>query len=44
LFCAIGARVTMQLLYELRRRGENLGLITVCAAGGHGFAMVVERE
>ena len=43
-FGATGARVTMQLLYELRRRGENLGLITVCAAGGHGFAMVVERE
>ena len=43
-FGATGARVTTQILYELRRRGENLGLITVCAAGGHGFAMVVERE
>ncbi len=43
-FGATGARVTTQILYELRRRDANLGLITVCAAGGHGFAMVVERE
>jgi acetyl-CoA acyltransferase len=43
-FGATGARVTMQLLHELRRRGLNLGLATVCAAGGTGFAMVVERE
>jgi len=43
-FGATGARVTMQLLFELRRRGGNLGLLTVCAAGGVGFAMVVERE
>ena len=43
-FGATGARVTMQLLHELKRRGLNLGLITVCAAGGTGFAMVVERE
>jgi acetyl-CoA acyltransferase len=43
-FGATGARVTMQLLHELGRRGLQYGLITVCAAGGHGFAMVVERE
>lgn len=43
-FGATGARVVTQLLYELRRRGQNLGLVTVCAAGGVGFAMVVERE
>jgi acetyl-CoA acyltransferase len=43
-FGATGARVVMQLLYELRRRGQNLGLLTVCAAGGVGLAMVVERE
>jgi acetyl-CoA acyltransferase len=43
-FGATGARVATQLLYELRRRGGNLGLVTVCAAGGVGFAMVVERE
>lgn len=43
-FGATGARVVTQLLYELRRRDRNLGLVTVCAAGGVGFAMVVERE
>ena len=43
-FGATGARVTMQLLHELGRRGLQFGLLTVCAAGGHGFAMVVERE
>ncbi|MEM7482516.1 MAG: acetyl-CoA C-acyltransferase FadI [Acidobacteriota bacterium] len=43
-FGATGARVTMQLLHELKQRGENLGLMTVCAAGGTGFAAVVERE
>ncbi len=43
-FGATGGRVTIQLLRELQRRSLNLGLITVCAAGGVGFAMVVERE
>ena len=43
-FGATGGRVTIQLLEELRFRGLNLGLITVCAAGGVGFSMVVERE
>ena len=42
-FGATGARITFQLLAELKRRGGNLGLATVCAAGGVGFAMVVER-
>ena len=43
-FGATGARVTMQLLHELARRDGNFGLLTVCAAGGVGFAMVVERD
>ncbi len=42
-FGATGARVTIQVLNELKRRDETFGLITVCAAGGTGFAMVVER-
>ncbi len=42
-FGATGARVTMQILNELKRRDGQFGLITVCAAGGSGFAMVVER-
>jgi acetyl-CoA acyltransferase len=43
-FGATGARMTTQLLYELKRRGGHRGLLTLCAAGGVGFAMVVERD
>jgi acetyl-CoA acyltransferase len=43
-FGATGARLAITLLNELKRRGQNLGLITVCAAGAMGFAMVLERE
>jgi acetyl-CoA acetyltransferase len=32
------------LLNEMARRDVEFGLITVCAAGGMGFAMVVERR
>jgi acetyl-CoA acyltransferase len=43
-FGATGGRVTIQLLNELKRQGLNTGLMTVCAAGAVGLAMVVERE
>jgi len=42
-FGATGARITTTLLNELHRRGGQFGLMTVCSAGGMGFAMVVER-
>lgn len=42
-FGATGARLTTTLLNELRRRDGQFGLVTVCAAGGMGFAMVLER-
>ena len=42
-FAATGARVTTTLLNEMKRRDVELGLVTVCAAGGMGFAMVLER-
>jgi acetyl-CoA acyltransferase len=42
-FGATGARVTTTLVNELARRDGQFGLMTVCAAGGLGFAMVVER-
>ena len=42
-FGATGARITTTLVNELSRRGGQFGLMTVCAAGGMGFAMVVER-
>ncbi|MDQ6830570.1 MAG: acetyl-CoA C-acyltransferase, partial [Gemmatimonadota bacterium] len=41
-FGATGARIVTTLLNELRRRKGRYGLMTVCAAGGMGFAMVVE--
>ncbi|RMG48464.1 MAG: acetyl-CoA C-acyltransferase FadI [Acidobacteria bacterium] len=43
-FGATGGRLTITILNELKRRGGQFGLITVCAAGAMGFAMVVERE
>ena len=42
-FGATGARLTITLLNEMKRRGAGTGLITVCAAGALGFAMVLER-
>ena len=42
-FGATGGRLTITLLNELRRRDRQFGLVTVCAAGGLGFAMVLER-
>jgi acetyl-CoA acyltransferase len=42
-FGATGGRILTTLVNELRRRDGELGLMTVCAAGGMGHAMVVER-
>lgn len=42
-FGATGARITTTLAHELRRRDGQFGLMTVCAAGGMGFAMVLEN-
>lgn len=42
-FGATGARIVTTLCRELARRDGQFGLLTVCAAGGLGHAMVVER-
>jgi acetyl-CoA acyltransferase len=42
-FGATGARVTTTLARELLRRDAKYGLLSVCAQGGMGFAMVLER-
>jgi acetyl-CoA acyltransferase len=42
-FGATGARILTTLCHEMRRRDVQFGLMTVCAAGGMGHAMVVER-
>ena len=43
-FGATGARIVTTVCNELQRTGEQYGLLTVCAAGGMGVAMVLERE
>ena len=43
-FGATGGRLTLTLLNEMARRDVQFGLLTLCAAGGMGFAMVLERR
>ena len=43
-FGATGARIVTTVCNELQLTGEQYGLVTVCAAGGMGAAMVLERE
>ncbi len=43
-FGATGARIVTTVCNELQRTGEQYALVTVCAAGGMGAAMVLERE
>jgi acetyl-CoA acyltransferase len=43
-FAATGTRMITQMLNELNRRGGGTGLVTACAAGGLGVAMIVETE
>jgi len=42
-FGATGGRITITLANEMVRRDVQFGLISVCAQGGMGFAMVLER-
>lgn len=37
-----GAKLTVQLLHELRRRGERYGMVTMCIGGGQGAAGIFE--
>ena len=39
---ATGTRLTMTLLYELRRRRQRYGLATACIGGGQGIAIIIE--
>jgi len=41
-FAATGTRQLTQMLYDLKRTGGQHGLITACAAGGLGAAMILE--
>ncbi len=42
-FGATGARLVTTLANEMRRRDVEFGLISICAQGGMGYAMVLER-
>jgi acetyl-CoA C-acetyltransferase len=42
-FGQTGARMATTLLNGLRFRSERLGVVTMCAAGGQGMALVIER-
>jgi acetyl-CoA C-acetyltransferase len=39
---ATGARMVVTMVHELRRRGKSLGVVSMCAGGGMGSAMVIE--
>lgn len=43
-FGATGARLVTTLAHEMRRRDVRFGLISICAQGGMGFALVLERD
>jgi acetyl-CoA acyltransferase len=43
-FGATGARLVTTLAHEMRRRDVQFGLISICAQGGMGAALVLERD
>jgi len=42
-FGATGARIVLTLANEMQRRDVQFGLVSICAQGGMGMAMVLER-
>jgi acetyl-CoA C-acetyltransferase len=41
---ATGAVITTKLLYEMDRKEQAFGLVTLCIGGGQGIAMVLSRS
>jgi acetyl-CoA C-acetyltransferase len=39
-----GARLVVTLLHEMEKRDVHLGLATLCAGGGQGFAVIIGRD
>lgn len=39
-----GTRLTLTILKELRRRGKQTGLVSMCIGGGQGEAAIVEVQ
>jgi len=40
---ATGAKILTTLIYALKSRDKNLGLVSLCIGGGQGVAIVIER-
>jgi len=40
---ASGARITVTLIHEMKKRGTNLGLASLCIGGGMGTAIVLKN-
>jgi acetyl-CoA acyltransferase len=40
---ATGAKLTAQLVYEMKRRGSRYGMVTMCIGGGMGAAGIFEN-
>lgn len=38
-----GAKLTIQLINEMRRRDQRYGMVTACVGGGQGIAGIIER-
>lgn len=43
-FAATSARIVTTLANEMQRRNVQFGLVSICAQGGMGYAMVLERD
>jgi acetyl-CoA acyltransferase len=43
-FGATGARLVTTLANEMKRRDVQFGLVSICAQGGMGYAVVLERD
>jgi acetyl-CoA acyltransferase len=38
-----GAKLSIQIINELKRRNQKYGMVTACIGGGQGIAGVIER-
>src|SRR5690606_24845569 len=38
-----GAKLTTQLIHEMQRRNQKIGMVTACIGGGQGIAGIFER-
>jgi acetyl-CoA C-acetyltransferase len=41
---ATGCILLTKIIYEMKRRRSQFGLVTMCIAGGQGIAMIIENE